>query len=153
MVDVCSNLSNGDLTPEGLRALAAPRPHGYAPSTRNTYQAHQLTQRLGSQAVGQVIQRNQQGESATRIAADIGVSPSALLRLIREQGAAVRRRGLSSDQVALLASEYEGGATMPSSKLGIPSHTRPYRGRSLEQTSRSGLRVTLGPTDSSRNLE
>lgn len=58
------------------------------------------------------MRRYESGESATSIAKDLGVAPSALLRLLTQKQVVVRRHGLTPKQDAMLAKEYEAGATM-----------------------------------------
>lgn len=74
------------------------------------------------------MRRAQAGESARSLAAKFGVAPSALIRLLREQGVSVQKQTVSEELVAELAREYEAGATMAELEAfhGL-SHSPVYR--------------------------
>ena len=76
------------------------------------FKHHRLEARLGFATVAEVVSRYKSGESATAIAKDLGVAPSALLRLLSQKQVIVRKHGLTPEQAEMLAREYEAGATM-----------------------------------------
>lgn len=58
------------------------------------------------------MRRYQLGESATSLAKEHGVAPSALLSLMREQNVVVRKRYISAELTVVMADEYKAGATL-----------------------------------------
>lgn len=112
MVSVCSNLSHGGLTPEGLRRLGQTKSEKQASTQPETFRIHPLAQRLGSEMVTRVVDRYRAGESATALAKEHEVAVSALLRLLRENDVVIRERGRSVEQDALLGQDYIAGATV-----------------------------------------
>ena len=90
MVSVCSNLSVGGLTPEGLRRLGQTKSEKQASTLPETFRIHPLAQRLGSEVVTRVVDRYRAGESATALAKEPEVAVSALLRLLRRAGCSTR---------------------------------------------------------------
>lgn len=117
MIDLLSNNSNDGLTVDRIRqltevgtgdvaTLASTQPEPPA------FKLHRLEARLGPEAVTEVVRRYESGESATVIAKDLDVAPSALIRLLRKQNVVVRRQVVTGDKTQQLAREYEAGATM-----------------------------------------
>jgi hypothetical protein len=111
-IDVCSNHYLITFTPDQLRKLAIPGDHKHGSSKAVSYRAQALPKRLGAKKVEDIFQRYGSGESATMIAKDLGVAPSALLRLLSEKKVVVRKHGLTPQQDAALAREYEAGSSM-----------------------------------------
>ena len=76
------------------------------------FRIHGLEARLGPGVVAKAVGRYESGESATAIAKDLNVAPSALLRLLVSKQVVIRKHGLTPEQDAMLSKEYEAGATM-----------------------------------------
>ncbi len=76
------------------------------------FKVHRLSARLGSSTVDEIVRRYQLGESATSLAKEYGVAPSALLSLMREQNVVVRERFISPELAETMAGEYRAGATV-----------------------------------------
>jgi hypothetical protein len=80
IIDVLSNNSDVPFTPDGLRALAQSGTGVERFETPSSgFRVHKLSQRLGSSVVHEIVRRYQSGESATSLAKEHGVAPSALL--------------------------------------------------------------------------
>lgn len=115
IIDVLSNNSDVPFTPERLRVLAQFRTGvleevGFeAPAS---FRVHKLSRRLGDSVVDEIVRRYQDGESATSLAKEHGVAPSALLNLMREQKVVVRKRFISTELAAQMAEQYQAGATV-----------------------------------------
>lgn len=71
-----------------------------------------LSKRLSSDQINGVVQRYGEGESARSIAIDIGVAPSALVRLLREKGVTVIKTRVTADKARQMAKDYEACSTM-----------------------------------------
>ncbi len=56
--------------------------------------------------------RYSSGESATALAKEYSVAPSALLRLMRERSVVVRTNRVSPELVATLVAEHQAGTSM-----------------------------------------
>lgn len=112
VVELLSNQVGVTLTPEGIRRLAAYDDGMVHIEEPQAFKIHGLEARLGPETVRNVVTRYESGESATSIAKDLSVAPSALLRLLARKGVVVRKHGLTPEQDSTLASEYEAGATM-----------------------------------------
>jgi len=67
---------------------------------------------LGAENVEEIIRRYMAGESATSLAKEFEVAPSALLRLLRERNVVVRRRLVTEELEQELAQDYEAGMTV-----------------------------------------
>lgn len=143
VIHLLSNNSDIALTPDGLRKLAVPSNLREAVVEPPVYQVHRLSARLGPEQVDEIVRRYQRGESATALASEYTIAPSALLRLFRERHVVVRSNRLTSEQDATLAREYEAGATMAEleEKYAL-SHGAVYRAlrRVGVQTRASGRR-------------
>lgn len=112
MRELLSNHADLTLTPDGIRKLAAEE-GGLVPTEETAaFRIHGLEARLGPEAVAKVMSRYESGESATAIAKDLDVAPSALLRLLVRKRVVVRKHGLTPEQDVILAKEYQAGATM-----------------------------------------
>jgi hypothetical protein len=107
-----SNHADLTLTPDGIGRLAAYNGNLVHTKEPQAFKIHGLEARLGPEVVGEAVRRYESGESATSIAKDLSVAPSALLRLLAGKGVVVRKHGLTPEQDATLAREYEAGATM-----------------------------------------
>jgi len=92
--------------------LAIPQGVREAPSEPTIFQIHRLSARLGGEQVDEIIRRYEAGESARSLAAEFGVAPSALIRLLRERNVVVRRQTITSDQEEMMARDYESGMTV-----------------------------------------
>lgn len=77
-----------------------------------SYQPHELSKRLGLDKVDEVVRRSLTGESARSLARELGVAPSALIRMLREQNVDVKTRKVSATEARAMKREYEAGATM-----------------------------------------
>lgn len=73
---------------------------------------HRLSARLSTEQIEDIVRRYEAGESARTLAADSGVAPSALLRLLRERNVVVRRQVVTPDQEQTMAQDYAAGMTM-----------------------------------------
>jgi hypothetical protein len=107
-----SNNSDFTLTPDGLRKLAIPEDPRDATSEPAEFQIHRLSARLSAEQIEDVVRRYEARESARTLAAEFGVAPSALLRLLRERNIVVRRQVITQDQEELMARDYEAGMTV-----------------------------------------
>jgi hypothetical protein len=112
MIDVLSNNSEFTFTPEELRKLAASTGSRDADPTPVRFQFHRLSARLSPDQLEAIVQRYGAGESATSLAGEFGVAPSALLRLFRERSVVVRRYFVTAELEAAMAKDYEAGMTM-----------------------------------------
>lgn len=112
VISLLSNQSDVALTPDGIRRLAATEGDPEPPAEPSVFKHHRLETRLGADGVAVVVSRYEAGESANTIAKDIGVAPSALVRLLRNQNVVIRKRIVTNDETQQLAREYKAGATM-----------------------------------------
>jgi transposase-like protein len=133
VIYLLSNNSNDGLTVDKIRQLIGVEARDTAASAiiqpeLPAFKPHRLEARLGPVVVAKVVRRYESGESATAIAKEVGVAPSALLRLLREQNVVVRKQGLTLERAAALAHEYKAGATMAEleKKYGL-SHSTVFR--------------------------
>lgn len=110
--DLCSNHWNLPFTPEELRNLAVPGTRGDDSSETVSYRAHELSKRLGTEKVSEVVRRANAGESARSLSRELDVANSALTRMLREEGVVIQKRKVSVEDEAVLAREYEAGATI-----------------------------------------
>ncbi|APZ34289.1 hypothetical protein BOH66_08575 [Microbacterium aurum] len=81
-------------------------------STPDAYRSHELSKRLGSVKVAELVQRAKTGESVRSLARELGVANSALTRMLREQGVQISKRKVSDEEAAAMARDYEAGRTM-----------------------------------------
>lgn len=100
------------MTPDGIYKIAAIEGDSEPLAVRLAFRAHRLEDRLGGEAVAEIVRRYEAGESARRLAEEHQVAPSALVRLLRSRNVVVRKRVVTDDETQELAREYEGGATM-----------------------------------------
>jgi hypothetical protein len=160
IIDLLPNNSDVTSTPDGLRKLAEPRGSREAPSEPTEFQIHRPSTRLSAEQIDDVVQRYEARESARTLAAESGVAPSALLRLLRERNVVVRRQVVTPDQEETMARDYEAGMTMAELEekrglshgarfgrytdwelrhvprhLGRPVHSRPHECSSRSSTS------------------
>jgi len=112
IIDLLSNNSDLALTPDGLRKLAIPQGPRSNPSEPGDFQIHRLSARLSAKQIEDVIRRHEAGESARSLAAEFGIAPSALIRLLRERNVVVRRQTVTPDQEEMMARDYEAGMTV-----------------------------------------
>ncbi|GAB2513253.1 helix-turn-helix domain-containing protein [Paramicrobacterium agarici] len=117
-LDLCSNLSQSNLTPDFLRKLAflRQRPDGLNKPVSNRPQ--ELSKRLGEKKVAELVRRAEAGESVRSLAQELSVANSALTRMLRAQGVTIQKRKVSDDETAAMAKEYEAGATMREIEAG-----------------------------------
>ncbi|MHA3723015.1 hypothetical protein ACXR2T_03970 [Leucobacter sp. HY1910] len=99
-------------TPDGLRMLMKQRPARKTSAENAKFQAHDIASRLGKEKVSGILQRYNAGESARALALEYEVATSALTRLLRENSVVVRRKVVTPEIKAILAREYEAGATV-----------------------------------------
>ncbi|GAA2462169.1 transposase [Agromyces soli] len=71
-----------------------------------------LTQRFTPAQVKRIVADYEAGDSATSMARKHGVAPSALLRFLRQQHAAIRQSGVTDKHAQRLISEHAAGATL-----------------------------------------
>ncbi|WP_197479089.1 transposase [Plantibacter sp. H53] len=71
-----------------------------------------LTQRFTAGQVKRIVADYEAGDSATSIAREHGVAPSALLRFLRQQHAVIRQSGVTDKHAQRLISEHAAGATL-----------------------------------------
>lgn len=151
MADLASVYSNPlelPFTPVKLRKLAVMGDRDGCLSAPNVYRTHELSKRLGSVKVEELVRRSRGGESIRSLARELGVANSALTRMLREQGVEVSKRKVSDDEATVLAAEYNAGATMAEleKRYGL-SHGAVYR-----TLHRPGIRIrTTAPHE--RQLE
>jgi hypothetical protein len=112
MTELFSNHPVAGLTPEGLRKLATVGPAREAEPSGPFFRVHALSRRLSRDVIDEIVRRYQSGESATSLAKELGVAPSALLNLMRERNITVRKHGVSKELAARLATEYAAGSTV-----------------------------------------
>ena len=112
VADLYSNPLELPFTPDELRKLAVPGDRSEGLSGPASYQPHELSRRLGSIKVEELVQRAQTGESVRSLARELDVANSALTRMLREEGVVISKRKVSDDETATMATEYEAGATM-----------------------------------------
>jgi DNA-directed RNA polymerase specialized sigma24 family protein len=112
IIDLLSNNSDLTLTPDGLRKLAIPQGPRSDASEPGDFQIHRLSARLSAKQIEDVIRRYEAGESARSLAAEVGIAPSALIRLLRERNVVVRRQTVTPDQEEMMARDYEAGMTV-----------------------------------------
>lgn len=62
--------------------------------------------------MSEIVSRAQAGESARSLSLELGVANSALTRMLREEGVAIRRSKVSAEDERALASAYEAGHTI-----------------------------------------
>ena len=112
LVELYSKNSTIALSAEGLRALSAPSSLERPAFKARSRVEHSLTKRLDVSARQDIIRRYQAGESATSIARDYDVAPSALLNLLRAECVVVRQRTVTAEQAERMKQEYESGTTV-----------------------------------------
>ncbi len=89
-------------TVEELEALlkrirsSPPRPKEEAATPR----VHALKRRLSNSVIDEIVRRYEAGESSLAIAKDHDVSSSALIRVLRSRGVAIREQSLSEEVVS-----------------------------------------------------
>lgn len=71
-----------------------------------------MKRRLSTSAVDEMVRRYEAGEGSLAIAKDHNVSPSALIRVLRSRGVAIREQALSEKVVSEGAALYESGLTL-----------------------------------------
>jgi transposase len=76
------------------------------------FHIHRLSARLGAEQIEDVVRRYKAGGSARSLAAEFGVAPSALIRLLRERNVVVRRQTITPEQEEQMARDYETGMTV-----------------------------------------
>ncbi len=112
IIDLLSNNSDVAVTPDGLRKLAVPQTPSEPLPEPSEFKIHRLSTRLGSEQVDHVVSRYGKGESARSLAAEYGVAPSALIRLLRERNIVVRQQVVTADMEEAFALGYESGMTV-----------------------------------------
>lgn len=111
-LDLCSNLSQSNLTPDLLRKLAVLRQRPDGLNKPVSYRPQELSKRLGEEKVAELVRRVKAGESVRSLARELDVANSALTRMLRAEGATVQKRTVSDDEAAAMTKEYAAGATM-----------------------------------------
>lgn len=111
-LDLCSNLSQSNLTPDFLRKLAVLRQRPDGLNKPVSYRPQELSKRLGEKKVAELVRRAETGESVQSLARELGVSNSALTRMLRAEGVIIQKRRVSDEEATIMAKEYEAGATL-----------------------------------------
>lgn len=116
IIDLLSNNSDDGVALDRLREIGRIT-RGDAPEMSeapqpSSIQPQRLSRRLSKDQVADVVDRYRAGESARSIATELGVAPSALVRLLRENGVTVRNTRVTAEKARLMVREYEAGATM-----------------------------------------
>ena len=139
--DLCSNHWELPFTPVELRNLAVPGDREEGLSAPHAYRSHELSKRLGSVKVAELVHRARAGDSVRSLARELGVANSALTRMLREQGVEISKRKVSDEEAAAMACDYEAGRTMSEleKKYGL-SH-----GAVLRSLHRSGVETRTSP--------
>lgn len=112
IANLYSNPLELPFTPVELLNLAVPGDRNDGLSTQNVYRRHELSKRLGSVKVEELVRRARAGESVRSLARELGVANSALTRMLRDEGVAISRRKVSDDEAAAMARQYEAGNTV-----------------------------------------
>ena len=137
LVSVYSNHLDLPFTPDELRKLAVRGDRDDGLSEAVPYRAHELSKRLGKAKVDELVQRSLAGESAQSLAKELGVAPSALVRMLRQQGLTIQKRKVSQEEERALTHGYQAGATMAELEKGFGlSH-----GAVLRALHRSGIEM------------
>jgi hypothetical protein len=101
------------------------------------FRIYRLSARLSAGQIEGIVQRYEAGESARTLAAESGVAPSALIRLLRERNVVVRMQVVTPDQEVAMAQEYEGGMTVAE----LREKHRLSHGAVLRSLHRSGVEM------------
>jgi hypothetical protein len=112
LTNVYSNHWDLPFTPDELRRLAEVGDRDDGLSVPVSYRAHELSKRLGAEKVSEVVRRANAGESVRSLAQELCVANSALTRMLREEGVAIRRSKVTAEDERALASAYEAGHTI-----------------------------------------
>jgi transposase-like protein len=112
VTDLYSNPLELPFTPDELRKLAVRGDREVGLSEPVAHRPHELFKRLGVTKLDELIARAQRGESVRSLAREVGVVNSALIRALRERGAAITKTVVDEALTKRLAAEYEAGATM-----------------------------------------
>ncbi|QDG63992.1 hypothetical protein [Pseudarthrobacter sp. NIBRBAC000502771] len=65
---------------------------------RLSRQRYRLVDRLGPDALDQIVARYEAGEPTTTLSTEFGIAKSSLLRLLKERGVSMRQQSLTEDQ-------------------------------------------------------
>lgn len=95
-----------------MRNLAVPGDRKEGSSAPNMYRDHELSKRLGSAKVDELVERAKGGESVRSLTRELGVANSALTRMLRERGVEISKRKVSEQEATVMACEYEAGSTV-----------------------------------------
>lgn len=128
LLDVLSNNSDVTFTPDQLRKLAESSGSREATPPPIPFKVHQLSKRLSTEQIDEVVQRYEAGASAGSLARELGIATSALLRLLRERNVVVRRRLVTAETEQSMAQEYKAGMTVAElqpAKVAVPEPSRP----------------------------
>ncbi len=132
IIDLLSNQDEDDVTVDRLRKIGhftrGDATEGDVRPKLPTRPPQCLSKRLSADQIDDAVRRYREGESARSIAMDIGVAPSALVRLLREKGVTVQKTRVTAEQARQMAKEYEAGSTMREieARYGL-SHGAVYR--------------------------
>ncbi|TDO51526.1 hypothetical protein EV643_103265 [Kribbella sp. VKM Ac-2527] len=96
-----------DLVPELTEQPVSP-----PPSTRPVRRIHKLDMRLDSEQIARLVAEYEAGTPSTQLEKDFNLSNASVMKLLREAGAKLRRRGLHGDDVDEAIRLYEGGLTL-----------------------------------------
>ena len=109
---VYSNRLDGGRTADELRNLEVLGTRDDGSREQRPYVPQELSRRLGGETVAMLVERSRAGESATSLAKEVGVAPSALIRMLRDHGVEVQKRKVPDGVAQAMATEYKAGATM-----------------------------------------
>jgi hypothetical protein len=112
MIYLLSDNSDSIFTAVKLRELAEPGELKGNSAPLSTYDVHNLSARLGTGQIDEIVRRYGTGESARLLATESGVAPSAPLRLLRERNVLVCRQLVTPELQSLVAQGYETGMTV-----------------------------------------
>jgi transposase-like protein len=122
----------GALTPDG---------HFQAPSSTRVEvdppEPFKLTQRLKPDVIDQIIACYQAGEPSTAIATSFNISKGSVIRLVRNAAAAIRKQGLTQEQVEEAIKLYVDGKSL----AWIGKHLRVDRGTVWRQLRKRGVKM------------
>lgn len=137
LASVYSNHWDLPFTPDELRKLAEVGDRDDGLNAPVSYRAHELSKRLGAEKVGGVVRRAKAGESVRSLARELGVSNSALTRMLREEGVVIQRRTVSAEDEQALARAYDAGNTI----AGLEKQFKLSHGAVIRALHRAGVEM------------
>ncbi len=83
---------------------------------------HKLHQRLAPDVIAQLVAEYEAGTLSTQLMRDFGLSKGAVLKLLHEAGASMRRQSLSEQELAEARRLYESGLSLAAVSERIGRH-------------------------------